>query len=137
MRASVEAYKECADDTNRAMASSIRDERRFSNDCYQLQNECGTYIFISPVPARTSASSAEVRKPIICEAVDELLTTCFALMSSCIDSDVEIEEMHERQRDLFATLFYRLTDSIGMCCSMLPSSINQNCTTFCHTCMTI
>ena len=78
-------------------------------------------IFMSPIPARTSASSVEVRKPIICKAVDELLTTCFAKMSSCMDSDVEIGEMHERQRDLLATLFYRLTYSIGM---LFHASIN-------------
>ena len=56
----------------------------------------------------------ETRKPIICETVDELLTSCFALMTKCMDSDDEIKELHERQGDLLATLFYRLTYSIGM-----------------------
>ena len=55
----------------------------------------------------------ETRKPIICETVDELLTSCFALMTACMDSDDEIQELHERQGDLLATLFYRMTYSIG------------------------
>ena len=62
---------------------------------------------------RTSDSSVETRKPIICETVDELLTSCFALMTACMDSDDEIQELHERQGDLLATLFYRMTYSIG------------------------
>ena len=63
--------------------------------------------------SRTSDSSLETQKPIICETVDELLTTCFDLMTRCMDSDEEIRDLRERQGDLLATLFYRLTYTIG------------------------
>ena len=63
--------------------------------------------------SRTSDSSLETQKPIICETVDELLTTCFDLMTRCMDSDQEIRDLRERQGDLLATLFYRLTYTIG------------------------
>ena len=63
--------------------------------------------------SRTSDSSVETQKPIICETVDELLTSCFDLMTRCMDSDEEIRDLRERQGDLLATLFYRLTYTIG------------------------
>ena len=66
----------------------------------------------------------ETRKPIICETVDELLTTCFALMTACVDADEEIQELHERQGDLLATLFYRMTYSIGKLLHVDISLIN-------------
>lgn len=92
VRESVRAYKECADAANDAM------ESRF----------------------RTSDSSLETQKPIICETVDELLTTCFDLMTRCMDSDEEIRDLRERQGDLLATLFYRLTYTIGFSIKQCP-----------------
>jgi len=92
VRESVEAYKDCANAANDAMESRIR----------------------------TSDSSVETRKPIICETVDELLTSCFALMTACMDSDEEVKELHERQGDLLATLFYRMTSSIGFSIKQCP-----------------
>ena len=63
--------------------------------------------------SRTSDSSLETQRPIICETVEELLTSCFDLMTRCMDSDEEIRDLRERQGDLLATLFYRLTYTIG------------------------
>jgi hypothetical protein len=52
-------------------------------------------------------SSLETRKPIICLAVDKLVGECFDLMAACVDSDQEVTELREKQKEILATLFYR------------------------------
>ncbi len=65
-------------------------------------------------------SSIETRRPIICAAVGSLLVECFPHVASCVDSEAEADELREKQRELLATLFYPMTESLGFSVKQCP-----------------
>ena len=90
---SVLRYRSCSDNVNSAMEAEIR----------------------------LTDSSIESRKPIICGAIGDLLDNCFPHVAKCLDSDREAEDLHRKQRELLATLFYSMTNSLGFSVKQCPA----------------